>query len=92
MLFQTKFVDIEWPVGEEELSEAAQNAIDNLLTLDPNLRPSANGVRAMPLFSNVNWDDMDSMKVPFIPQPDDYADTYYLKVIGSIPFNICVIL
>ncbi|GLH08207.1 Protein kinase C, brain isozyme [Gryllus bimaculatus] len=71
--------DIEWPVGEEELSEAAQNAIDNLLTLDPNLRPSANGVRAMPLFSNVNWDDMDSMNVPFIPQPDDYADTYYFE-------------
>jgi hypothetical protein len=32
------FLDIPWPVGEEALSEAARNAVEGLLSIDPNQR------------------------------------------------------
>jgi hypothetical protein len=38
------YIDIEWPEGEEALSENARSTIDSLLNLDPSLRPTAVGV------------------------------------------------
>ena len=36
-------VDIEWPEGDEALSERAQSTIDALLSNDPRARPDAAG-------------------------------------------------
>jgi len=36
-------VDIEWPEGNEALSEQAQNTIEALLSSDPQARPDADG-------------------------------------------------
>lgn len=36
-------LDIEWPEGDEALSEKARSTINSLLNLDPNLRPTAAG-------------------------------------------------
>lgn len=35
--------DIPWPEGDEAISEACKEAIDSLLTIDPNQRPGARG-------------------------------------------------
>ncbi|XP_060086452.1 serine/threonine-protein kinase greatwall-like [Ylistrum balloti] len=71
--------DIPWPDGEEALSDNAQNVIDELLTMDPDLRPSAKDVKAMPFFAEVDWNNLLDITPPFIPQPDDEEDTIYFQ-------------
>ncbi|XP_067002302.1 serine/threonine-protein kinase greatwall isoform X2 [Anabrus simplex] len=71
--------DIPWPQEEEELSKSAHDAISALLVLDPKQRASANDVKNMEFFKSLKWDDMQSMSVPFIPQPDNNTDTTYFQ-------------
>ncbi|XP_001601387.1 serine/threonine-protein kinase greatwall isoform X1 [Nasonia vitripennis] len=71
--------DVPWPEGEESLSANAMAAIDSLLTLDQNVRPSAKEVRTMKLFENFPWDDPQKAEPPFVPQPDDNYDTCYFQ-------------
>ncbi|XP_063982142.1 serine/threonine-protein kinase greatwall [Diachasmimorpha longicaudata] len=71
--------DVPWPEDEEILSEECVKAIDALLTLDHNLRPSAKEVRAMGFFSAFPWDEPRRASPPFIPQPDDNYDTCYFQ-------------
>lgn len=71
--------DIPWPEGEEALSDAARQAIEALLALEPSQRPVAAEFRAGTLryFREAPWDAMDQQKMPFIPQPDSPMDTTY---------------
>ncbi|ESO97409.1 hypothetical protein LOTGIDRAFT_115088, partial [Lottia gigantea] len=69
--------DIPWPEEEEELSEQAKSAIDELLTMDPAQRPQAQGVKNMALFADVDWEHVLETEPAFIPQPDDELDTTY---------------
>ena len=71
--------DVPWPEADEVLSVAATQAIDSLLTLDQNLRPSASQVRAMSFFNDFPWDEPQKATPPFIPQPDDNYDTCYFQ-------------
>ena len=71
--------DIPWPIGEEELSKEAHDAIDSLLTIDPTLRPTGSTVTEMKIFSNIHWEKLLEAKAPFIPQPDDETDTAYFQ-------------
>ncbi|RZF44175.1 hypothetical protein LSTR_LSTR003815 [Laodelphax striatellus] len=71
--------DIEWPDGEDALTEAAQTAVDQLLTLDPVERPSGPEVQEFPFFSHIDWDKLLEETPPFVPQPDDIADTSYFQ-------------
>lgn len=76
--------DIPWPEGVDELSEDSHNAIDSLLTLDPNQRPSGSCVKQMKIFSRINWDRLLEAEAPFLPQPDDVTDTAYFQGINVI--------
>ncbi|EEB15695.1 serine/threonine kinase, putative [Pediculus humanus corporis] len=71
--------DIPWPIGEEELSKEAHDAIDSLLTIDPTLRPTGSTVTEMKIFSNIHWEKLLEAKAPFIPQPDGETDTAYFQ-------------
>ncbi|XP_076547362.1 serine/threonine-protein kinase greatwall [Osmia lignaria lignaria] len=71
--------DVPWPEDEEALSAPATQAIDALLTLDQNERPSATEVRAMKLFEEFPWNEPIKAVPPFIPQPDDNYDTCYFQ-------------
>lgn len=71
--------NIEWPTDDEALSENTVNAIEQLLTSDPELRPNASQVMAMPVFSNIQWDNLLSTDPPFVPDPHDMTDTAYFQ-------------
>ncbi|XP_049633721.1 serine/threonine-protein kinase greatwall isoform X4 [Suncus etruscus] len=71
--------DIPWPDGEEKLSENAQNAIEILLTIDDTMRAGMKELRSHPLFSDVDWENLQHQPMPFIPQPDDETDTSYFE-------------
>ncbi|KAL7296939.1 hypothetical protein TKK_0009379 [Trichogramma kaykai] len=71
--------DIPWPEGEESLSANAMEAIDNLLTLEQNIRPTAKEVKIMKLFETFPWDEPSKAQPPFVPQPDDCYDTCYFQ-------------
>merc|ERR1712126_491252 len=73
--------DMSWPEGSEALSSDAVRAIELLLTLDPVKRARAPDIRKMGLFTSLLATDTDllSTTAPFIPQPDDPADTTYFE-------------
>lgn len=71
--------DIEWPQDEEALSEDAVEAIEQLLTVDPNVRPAAKEVREMIYFKDVDWEKLREVTPPFVPAPDDPTDTGYFN-------------
>lgn len=71
--------DLQWPEGDECLTANAMSAIDSLLTLDQNSRPTAKEVRTMKLFGEFPWDNPQSAVPPFVPQPDDNYDTCYFQ-------------
>ncbi|XP_048241646.1 serine/threonine-protein kinase greatwall-like [Haliotis rufescens] len=76
--------DIPWPDEEEALSQQAQDAIDRLLTTNPDDRPGAKDVRQLPLFSAVDWDHVLDMEPAFVPQPDDETDTTYFEARNTL--------
>ncbi|XP_077009329.1 serine/threonine-protein kinase greatwall-like isoform X2 [Tamandua tetradactyla] len=69
--------DIPWPEGEEKLSDNAQSAVDILLTIDDTKRAGMKQLKCHPLFSSVDWENLQHQTMPFIPQPDDETDTSY---------------
>ncbi|XP_035577816.1 serine/threonine-protein kinase greatwall-like isoform X4 [Zalophus californianus] len=71
--------DIPWPEGEEKLSDNAQNAVEVLLTLDNAKRAGMKELKRHPLFSDVDWENLQHQTMPFIPQPDDETDTSYFE-------------
>ncbi|KAL4702963.1 hypothetical protein ACJJTC_008741 [Scirpophaga incertulas] len=71
--------NIEWPDAEEALSAEAVDAIESLLTMDPKERPTANIVKQMSLFGNINWENQLCAEPPFVPTPDDLHDTGYFQ-------------
>ncbi|PNJ17757.1 MASTL isoform 4 [Pongo abelii] len=71
--------DIPWPEGEEKLSDNAQSAVEILLTLDDTKRAGMKELKRHPLFSDVDWENLQHQTMPFIPQPDDETDTSYFE-------------
>ncbi|KAL1110366.1 hypothetical protein AAG570_007897, partial [Ranatra chinensis] len=71
--------ELEWPEGDEALSANAVVAIESLLTIDPEKRPSGRELRSMKLFSHIDWLNLHNMKAPFVPQPDNSMDTSYFQ-------------
>lgn len=81
--------NIDWPTDDEALSENIVNAIEGLLTPDPELRPSAEEVTKMPAFANTDWDNLLSTTPPFVPDPYDLTDTGYFQARNELlNFNI----
>lgn len=74
-----KYLDIQWDMAEEELSTEASDAVEQLLTMDPNQRPSSKEVRDMVFFKSVDWDNLQNTEPPFVPQPEDPTDTGYFE-------------
>lgn len=71
--------DIPWPEGEEKLSDNAQNSIDMLLTIDSTKRAGLKELKRHPLFSAMDWDNLQNQPMSFIPQPNDETDTSYFE-------------
>lgn len=71
--------DIPWPVDEEKLSDNAQSAVEILLTIDDTKRAGMKELKHHPLFSDVDWDNLQHQTMPFIPQPDGETDTSYFE-------------
>ncbi|XP_031532240.2 serine/threonine-protein kinase greatwall isoform X2 [Vicugna pacos] len=71
--------DIPWPEGEEKLSGNAQSAVEILLTIDDTKRAGMKELKLHPLFSDVDWENLQHQSMPFIPQPDDETDTSYFE-------------
>nr|XP_019604663.1 PREDICTED: serine/threonine-protein kinase greatwall isoform X2 [Rhinolophus sinicus] len=69
--------DIPWPVGEEKLPDNAQSAVEILLTIDETKRAGMKELKHHPLFSDVDWENLQHQTMPFIPQPDGETDTSY---------------
>ncbi|XP_008829979.2 serine/threonine-protein kinase greatwall isoform X2 [Nannospalax galili] len=69
--------DIPWPEGEEKLSDNAQSAMEILLTIDDTKRAGMKELKHHPLFSDVDWENLQHQTMPFVPQPDDETDTSY---------------
>ena len=75
---------LEWPEGEESLSDVAVSAILALLEVEPTDRADGVAVRSMDLTKYVNWDNILNMQAPFIPNPDNTSDTSYFDTRNSI--------
>ncbi|XP_059082263.1 serine/threonine-protein kinase greatwall-like isoform X2 [Tigriopus californicus] len=73
-------LNMEFPEGEEALSEPAVQAVRALLTLDPEQRANFQTMQdSLPFFGSVAWDKILEEKAPFVPQPDDDTDTGYFE-------------
>ncbi|CAG0884483.1 unnamed protein product [Cyprideis torosa] len=71
--------DIEYPEGEEALSENAVETIEGLLMMDPSSRPHAETLKSLPLFRDVPWSEVLKRNGPWVPVPDDPQDTSYFE-------------
>ncbi|XP_054290682.1 serine/threonine-protein kinase greatwall-like isoform X1 [Macrosteles quadrilineatus] len=71
--------ELDWPDGDEALSQSAYDAINSLLTLDPALRPCGETVKQLAHFSSVEWDGLLEAIPPFVPEPEDIGDTSYFQ-------------
>uniref|UniRef100_A0A0A9Z958 Serine/threonine-protein kinase greatwall n=1 Tax=Lygus hesperus TaxID=30085 RepID=A0A0A9Z958_LYGHE len=76
--------DLDWPQGDEALSQQAQNAIELLLTSDPFLRPDGSSLRQMAVFETIKWDELHQSLAPFIPNPDNNMDTSYFTARNNL--------
>ncbi|PVD24099.1 hypothetical protein C0Q70_14569 [Pomacea canaliculata] len=61
----------------DALGVEAQEAINLLLTMDPQQLPGAVEVKAMAIFFNLDWDRILETEPAFIPHPDNDMDTSY---------------
>ncbi|KAL4225780.1 hypothetical protein ACF0H5_016469 [Mactra antiquata] len=71
--------DIPWPEDDEALSTYCREAIEKLLTLDPDKRPKAKEVKKLSVFEDIVWDKVIDTEAPWIPKPDDSMDTTYFE-------------
>ncbi|CAK8685522.1 unnamed protein product [Clavelina lepadiformis] len=72
--------EIEWPSGDEALSEQAVDLISCLLNRDPLVRLGSRGayeVKSHSYFESMDWNNLLRQKAQFIPQLDDDEDTSY---------------
>ena len=77
-------LDIEWP---SEISESAKDCIKGLLKLEPTERLELPELRVHPFFKTVDWDNILSAEMPFVPTPDSDTDTGYFDG-HNAAFNI----
>lgn len=78
------WIDIEWPEGDEALSNEAIEAVDKMLTMDPLQRPAAKEVQTMPFFGTIDWENILNQTPPFVPNPDDPTDTGYFEARNNL--------
>ncbi|CAD7084196.1 unnamed protein product [Hermetia illucens] len=71
--------NIEWPEGDEALSNEAMEAVELLLNMDHQKRPAAKEVQEMQFFKSVDWKNLEHATPPFIPTLDDPTDTGYFE-------------
>ncbi|CAH1787723.1 unnamed protein product, partial [Owenia fusiformis] len=76
--------DIAWPEDDEAVYPPAQQVIEQLLMFDPNLRPKAKDLRVHELFETTDWENLQDLTMPFIPEPDDETDTAYFDARNSL--------
>ncbi|XP_076805439.1 serine/threonine-protein kinase greatwall-like isoform X1 [Clavelina lepadiformis] len=79
--------EIEWPDGEESLSDGAVDLIKNLLRKGQNERAGAKEIRNSPIFSSIPWNDVFQVVPDFIPQPESDTDTEYFDPRNKIRKN-----
>jgi serine/threonine protein kinase len=81
--------NIEWPTDDEALSKQTVDAIESLLTPDPEKRPKAPEVMKLDVFQNTDWENLLEAKPPFVPDPYDLTDTGYFQARNELlNFNI----
>ncbi|CAG9857604.1 unnamed protein product [Phyllotreta striolata] len=81
--------NIEWPEGDESLSEGMVAAIEALLAEKPEDRARAEDVMEMSAFKDIDWDNLLNAKPPFVPEPYDLADTGYFQARNELlKFNL----
>lgn len=71
--------DIEYPTDDEALSAEAVDAVEQLLTMDPNVRPSYKEVQQMAFFESIDWENIQKTEPPFVPNPENETDTGYFE-------------
>ncbi|EUB59748.1 Microtubule-associated serine/threonine-protein kinase-like protein [Echinococcus granulosus] len=81
-------LDIPWPVGEEArlsegggISPTAEDLIRGLLEREPPQRlETAKNIEQHAFFTQVGpWSNLQNVTMPFVPCPDDDADTCYFE-------------
>ncbi|EFA00805.1 Serine/threonine-protein kinase greatwall-like Protein [Tribolium castaneum] len=81
--------NIEWPTDDEALSKEVVDAIETLLTPDPEKRPQATEVMKLEVFKNTDWKNLLQAQPPFVPDPYDLTDTGYFQARNELlNFNI----
>ena len=75
---------IEWPEGDEALSEQAINAITSFLRPEPGERMRLAQMKQHEFFKHVNWNNLLSEQPPFVPRPDHSTDTCYFETRNEI--------
>ena len=71
--------DIIWPKGDEELSVEAVAAINHLLTMKPADRASLKDLKEMPLFADIDWNNLHLVQPSFVPTVENPYDTFYFS-------------
>lgn len=73
-------VMIEWPDGDDALSDEAMDLINSFLQQDPLFRLGTGGsedVKGHRFFQGVDWNGLLRQKADFIPQLEGEDDTSY---------------
>ncbi|KAJ2362154.1 rim15, signal transduction response regulator, partial [Coemansia sp. RSA 2607] len=70
---------IDWPDEDGYVSEEAVELINALLHPDPTTRAHWKDIKAAKLFEGWDMSVIRQMEPPFVPQPDDDADTSYFE-------------
>jgi len=72
---------IKWPSTiDENLSKPAVKFIKDLMEYDPAKRSGSNGIKEIKeheFFKSIDWNDIKSMKPPFVPQVQNDIDTTF---------------
>ena len=50
-----------------------------MLEFDQVHRANFDRLQSLPLFQNLDWNNLTEIEAPFIPQPDDDTDTGYFE-------------
>lgn len=88
---------IEWPdEDEDEISPAAKDLINRLLSIDPTKRLGANTddkfasggeeIRSHPWFADLNWQTLREDEASFVPAIENPEDTEYFDARGATQF------
>ena len=64
----------------QDASDEMVDLINKLLTIDPEKRLGSKDIQEIkdhPFFSSVDWNNLDSLEVPFVPELKNISDTSY---------------